>query len=464
VSRGQFGTYAAGDRLKVEVLGAVVRYWRMPAGSATWSLLYTSSVVPVYPLILDTSIYAPGAVLQEVQFGAGSCPLPPPPTATDTPTTTPSRTPSHTPTTAPPSGLCGPVTFANAVNVTATGNSLQKTSGGVAWNAGATSSTQLIAGDGAVQLQADGIVGYRMFGLSNGDPDQSYATIKYGLELIDAGALYVWEAGALRGQFGAYAAGDLLKVELTGGVVRYSRMAAGSGMWALLYTSSVAPVYPLLLDTAIYTPGAVLQSVQFGTGTCPAPPTPTATNTRTHTLTQVPTLTPTAVPPAGPCGAATWANTVNVMATANSLQKTSGGAAWNAGAISSTQLIAGDGTAQIRADGTLGYRMVGLSNGDPDQSYATIKYGLELIDGGALYVWEAGVLRGQFGSYGAGDLLKVEVLGGVVKYSRMAGGSGPWMLLYTSTVAPAYPLLLDTAIYTPGAVLQNVQFGTGTCP
>jgi len=66
-----------------------------------------------------------------------------------------------------------------------------------------------------------------------------------------------------------YAAGDLLKVDVTGGVVRYSRRPAGSGTWTVLCTSTVAPVYPLLLDTAFATMGSVLQNVQFGAGTCP---------------------------------------------------------------------------------------------------------------------------------------------------------------------------------------------------
>ena len=48
-----------------------------------------------------------------------------------------------------------------------------------------------------------------------------------------------------------------------------SRIAAGSGVWTLLYTSAAAPTYPLLLDTSIYTAGASLQNVEFGAGTCP---------------------------------------------------------------------------------------------------------------------------------------------------------------------------------------------------
>lgn len=464
VNRGQFGIYAAGDLLKVELGSGVVRYYRMAVGSGVWTLLYTSAVAPAYPLLLDTSIYTMGAALQSVQFGTGTCPAPPAATATNTQTPTPMLAPPLTPTPAPPSAACGPVGWTNVVNATANGNSIQKTAGGAAWNAGAISSTQLNADDGGAQVQVGSMVGYRVFGLSNGDADQGYATIKYGLDLADGGALYVFETGVNRGQFGMYTVGDLLKVEVTGGTVKYSRQPVGSGTWSVLYTSNLPPSYPLVLDASIYTMGATLQSVQFGAGTCSAPAAPTATNTATATWTRTPTPLPPTMPPAGPCGPATWANTVNVTANANSIQKTSGGTAWNAGAISSTQLTAGDGAAQIQVNSAVGYRLFGLSNGDPDQGYATIKYGLDLVDGGALYVFEAGMNRGQFGTYAAGDLLKVELSGGVVRYSRKPVGSGTWTLLYTSMVAPAYPLLLDTSIYTPSAILQNVEFGTGTCP
>jgi hypothetical protein len=356
------------------------------------------------------------------------------------------------------------VTWANAVNVTVTGNSLQRVAIPDAWNAGAISSSQLNAGDGAAQIQVDSGLTWRMFGLSNGDPDQGYASIKYAWLLRLNGTLAVLESGVSKGEFGSYATGDLLKVEVISGVVRYSRMAAGSGMWTLMYTSTVAPAYPLVLDTSIYTAGAALQNVAFGAGTCPVPPAPTPTSTPSSSPTRTHTNTPTPAPPSAPCAAVTWANAVNVTVSGNNLQRMAIPDAWNAGAISSTLLNAGDGAAQMRVDSGLTWRMFGLSNGDPDQGYASIKYAWLLRLNGTLAVLESGVSKGEFGSYATGDLLKVEVTSGVVRYSRMAAGSGMWTLLYTSTVAPAYPLLLDTSIYTPGAQLQAVYFGAGTCP
>src|SRR5437764_10812596 len=60
-------------------------------------------------------------------------------------------------------------------------------------------------------------------------------------------------------------------------------------------------------------------------------------------------------------------------------------------------------------------------------------------------------------AYAASDHLKVSVENGVVKYYRNA------TLLYTSTVAPQYPLLVDTSLNTVNAGVYNVVI-TSTTP
>ena len=59
----------------------------------------------------------------------------------------------------------------------------------------------------------------------------------------------------------------------------------------------------------------------------------------------------------------------------------------------------------------------------------------------------------MFGGYQAGDPFQVGVEGGVVTYRRNGA------VFYTSGVAPAYPLLIDTALFTPGATLSEVVPG-----
>ncbi|HKO62977.1 MAG TPA: RHS repeat-associated core domain-containing protein, partial [Pyrinomonadaceae bacterium] len=71
-------------------------------------------------------------------------------------------------------------------------------------------------------------------------------------------------------------------------------------------------------------------------------------------------------------------------------------------------------------------------------------------------VYEGGVNRGSFGAYTPGTVFRVAVEGGVVKYYRNGA------VIYTSTVTPIYPLLVDTALYTTGTTISNVGIGSGS--
>jgi hypothetical protein len=48
-------------------------------------------------------------------------------------------------------------------------------------------------------------------------------------------------------------------------------------------------------------------------------------------------------------------------------------------------------------------------------------------------------------------VLRVAVVSGVVKYSKNG------VVFYTSTKAPVYPLLVDSALYNTGATLNNAM-------
>jgi len=96
----------------------------------------------------------------------------------------------------------------------------------------------------------------------------------------------------------------------------------------------------------------------------------------------------------------------------------------------------------------------GLSNGNTDENYTDIDFAIYTYkDDGNLYVFENGVTRGSFGSYDVGDVLRVAVEGGVVKYRKNG------TLLYTSAVSPTYPLLVDTSLYDVGAYISGAVLG-----
>jgi hypothetical protein len=58
-NRGSFGPYATGDRLRVAVVGGVVKY------SRNGTVFYTSTQAPSYPLLVDTWLYTMGATIKD---------------------------------------------------------------------------------------------------------------------------------------------------------------------------------------------------------------------------------------------------------------------------------------------------------------------------------------------------------------------------------------------------------------
>jgi hypothetical protein len=59
---GDFGTYAAGDRFRIAIVGGVVSYQR---NGVTF---HTSAVAPQYPLLVDAALFTTGATLADVVF------------------------------------------------------------------------------------------------------------------------------------------------------------------------------------------------------------------------------------------------------------------------------------------------------------------------------------------------------------------------------------------------------------
>ncbi len=113
--------------------------------------------------------------------------------------------------------------WTNDVGVSVTGNSITKTDASGWGNAGAAS-TRGLNGDGYAEFTVPADPGYAMFGLSNGDSDQSYADIDFAFYTYPpTGQLYIFESGASRGSYGGYSAGDTLSISLEAGIVKYYR-------------------------------------------------------------------------------------------------------------------------------------------------------------------------------------------------------------------------------------------------
>lgn len=151
---------------------------------------------------------------------------------------------------------------------------------------------------------------------------------------------------------------------------------------------------------------------------------------------------------AGGGGSVVWTSLVNATASGGSLQKSGGcDGCDDAGAVSQQQIASGNGAVLFTATETDKVRYVGLSHGNTDTRLGDIDFAIRLGNGYA-EVRENNVYRTDTPLV-SGDRFKVAVEGGVVKYYKNG------VLFYTSTVAPTYPLLVDTSLLSAGATVTN---------
>lgn len=123
---------------------------------------------------------------------------------------------------------------------------------------------------------------------------------------------------------------------------------------------------------------------------------------------------------------------------------------WNTGAISKQQ-ITDNGSVSTVPTNRLGHQMLGISSSNPNGSYTSINYALYL-DYGTLYVYENGAQIINLGTYFVGDVLKVEVADGVVRYFR-----NEIMLYRSKKAATNFPMFADVSFYNPYSHLDNVN-------
>src|SRR5262249_60674739 len=104
---------------------------------------------------------------------------------------------------------------------------------------------------------------------------------------------------------------------------------------------------------------------------------------------------------------------------------------------------------ECAASGPATQDVVGLSNGDSSQSWQDLDYAFYLEGSPTLQIYEAGSNVGSFGTYAAGDRLRLSIESGVVKYYR--NGS----LLRESTRTPVLPLWIDTSLCQALSLVLN---------
>ena len=230
----------AGALYKIAVEGGVVKYYENGA------LKYTSTQPPAYPLLVDAAIDSTGAGVQGAMITLAGGTSPPPTGGTPPPT---GGTPPPTGGTATGSQN---VIWTSPAKVAITGNSISKTSGcdGCA-DAGAASQQTITAGNGAVEFKASANA-YLTVGLGNGNAGTTGTEPKHALRL-SPGSIEVRESGVYKADW-PLVAGAVYKIAIESGAVKYYQNGV------VKFTSTQAPVYPLLLDTMILTVGAGVQN------------------------------------------------------------------------------------------------------------------------------------------------------------------------------------------------------------
>jgi flagellin-like protein len=140
-----------------------------------------------------------------------------------------------------------PVVWTNAVGVAVSGNNLTKTAAS-GWNNAGASSAKQITGNGYIEYTLPATVGYVMFGLNDNDLDNGYSEINYAIYTYPTtGKILIYENG-ITPPFTSpsYAPGDVLRISIDSGVVRYWRNGV------LMYISAVPATQPMRADTSIY--------------------------------------------------------------------------------------------------------------------------------------------------------------------------------------------------------------------
>jgi hypothetical protein len=192
-------------------------------------------------------IYAGGKLIATEEPGIAATPSPTPADSSSSPPSTES------------------VVWRNAVGVIVAGSNLSKNTDWGWGNSGASSTKAISSGDGYVEYTVtDSYASISLLGLSDADWNQDYPEMDYVFHPAGSGSLYIYEngnqvcgTGTPSCSFGPYAPGDKLRVSVEGGKVRYRRNGV------LLYTSAIPPTYPLLVDTAFYSPGAYVSDVKI---------------------------------------------------------------------------------------------------------------------------------------------------------------------------------------------------------
>jgi spore germination protein YaaH len=310
-----------------------------------------------------------------------------------------------------------PITWVNQVNTTVSGDTITKTGGQPdAEDAGAVSQQSIASGDAAFQFTVDEVNNFRFVGFGNTSTWQGAANIDFSFRL-QAGHADVYENNSYRTDI-LVSVGDVMKLEIVGGVARYYKNGV------LQYTSSLTPTYPLYVATSMIDAGSTIADAQIS---------------------------------GGGLGDVTWVNQVNTSVSGTTITKTGGQPdEEDAGAASQQSIASGDATFQFTVDEVNNFRFVGFGHTSTWQGAANIDFSFRLQAGHA-DVYENNSYRTDI-LVSVGDVMKLEIASGVAHYYKNG------VLQYTSTLTPTYPLYVITSMIDSGSTIADAQLTSDSPP
>jgi hypothetical protein len=138
------------------------------------------------------------------------------------------------------------------------------------YDAGATSQVEITGANQGIEWTATAANKGLFVGLATvGTNSQyGYADIDYSWRLWTNGQLHAFQSSSSKGQKGMYAVGDKFQIRVNSAKkIEY----VWNGL--VLYTSTTAPVFPLVVDTDFYSPGASIKDFKWITSAGFAKPT-----------------------------------------------------------------------------------------------------------------------------------------------------------------------------------------------
>ncbi|MBK9262661.1 MAG: hypothetical protein IPM54_23025 [Polyangiaceae bacterium] len=331
--------------------------------------------------------------------------------------------------------LLDPVTWdeSSFVSVTREGTTLTKTAG-MSWDAGAYSITTIPSGEGFVQFTTDENTTAKVVGLTSDPAGTGWNTIDYAIMLTKVPStnepvIQIWENGGFsaRSVNGTYAPGDVFRVEIVAGEVRYLRNGA------LMHSHATTPTYPLYADATLGgTAGTTVADVSMracqGQANC--------------------------IPRNA------WTAATNVLAVGNRVKKVAG-MSWDAGAATIASVSSNGAYMRFKSPDS-GDKKVGFSTPHTNFEQSNVQYGFQfkMVSGVPQAVplkpggqnWDCPTV-----SYTPGvDTFQVELVGtNTVVYKKNSE------IHCTYTATTAHPPLVsgDVILGTPESEVTDVSFG-----